>query len=398
VASSGALEGIRVLDVGLLVQGPQAAQLLGDLGADVIKVELPGFGDQARWIPISQGDLRAPFFIGCNRGKRSITLDLRVEAGREVFLRLADGADVVISNFLPGTMAGWGIGYGDLAKRNPRIVYGIGSVFGSLGSDADRKGADLAGQAAGGLIRSTGTGPHDVTPVGVTIADHIGSQNLANGVLAALLARERTGRGQKVEVSLLGGQIYAQASEYTYTFLTGRNPGHADRGHPLLPVFYGVLPTADGHIAIVGVPAPRRASFFQAIGRPELAGDERFNALILTPENQHALFDLLAETFRSRPTAAWEQILRDAGHRYAAVRDYLEVSEDEGAFQNGYLQRIDHPEWGTVTMVGCPIRLSDTPARPAALAPELGQHTEEILLEHGFDWDEISALREAGVT
>jgi crotonobetainyl-CoA:carnitine CoA-transferase CaiB-like acyl-CoA transferase len=360
----GALDGIRVLDLGLLVQGPQAAQLLRDLGAEVIKVELPGLGDQARWIPISLQDLRAPYFVGCNRGKRSITLDLRSEAGRGVFLRLADVADVVISNFLPGTMERWGLGYEELAKRNPRIVYGTGSAFGSQGPDANRKGADLAGQAAGGLISSTGNGPQDVTPVGVTIADHIGSQNLAAGILAALLARERSGRGQQVEVSLLGGLIYAQAS---------------------------------GHIAIVGVPADRRDAFFETVRRPELARDERFHGLLFTPENRETLFELLAETFRTRRTAEWEQILGEAGLRYAAVRDYLEVSEDEAAFENGYLQRVEHPEWGTVAMVGCPIQLSGTPAKPGAVAPELGQHTEEILLELGLAWDEIHRLREAGV-
>ena len=219
--SSGPLAGLRVLDLGLLVQGPQAALLLADLGADVIKIELPGLGDQARWIPISMEDLRAPYFIACNRGKRSVTLDLRKPAGKEVFLRMVERADVVISNFVPGTLDGWGIGYEALAERNPRIVVGSASSFGSVGPDADRRGADLAGQAAGGLIRATGSSSEDLSPVGVTIADHLGSQNLANGVLAALYARERTGRGQHVEVSLLGGQIYAQASEFTYTFLTG---------------------------------------------------------------------------------------------------------------------------------------------------------------------------------
>jgi crotonobetainyl-CoA:carnitine CoA-transferase CaiB-like acyl-CoA transferase len=393
----GALEGVRVLDLGLLVQGPQAAQLLRDLGADVIKVELPGLGDQGRWIPISLEDLRPPYFVGCNRGKRSITLDLRVAAGRDVFLRMLEQADVVISNFVPGTMENWGLGYEALAERNPRLVWGSGSTFGPGGPDSSRKGADIAGQAAGGLISSTGTGPENVGPVGVTIADHVGSQNLAAGILAALFARERTGRGQKVEVSLLGGQIYAQASEYTFSFLTGRNPGHADGGHPLIPVIYGVLRTANGHIALVGVPEAQRNAFFELVGRPELARDQRFNALLLTPENRRALFDLLGEIFVERPTEEWEKILGEAGLRFAAVRDYLQVAQDEGVYENGYLQRVNHPDWGEIPMVGCPIRLSDTPAQPAAFAPELGQHTEEVLLEHGLEWEEIVSLREAGV-
>jgi len=393
----GALEGIRVLDLGLLVQGPQAAQLLRDLGADVLKVELPGLGDQSRWIPISLEDRRAPYYVGCNRGKRSLTLDLRKQAGREVFLRMVDSADVVISNFLSGTLERWGLGYEVLAERNPRLVYGAGSTFGPVGPDAGRKGADLAGQAAGGLIRSTGSGDHDLGPVGVTIADHVASQNLANGVLAALIARGRTGRGQKVEVSLLGGQIYAQAAEYTFTFLTGRNPGPADGGHPVIPMIYGILPTADGHVAIVGVRNEEREHFFDVVGRPDLHQQERFRVPLLTPDRRRDLFDRLAETFREKSTAEWERILGDAGLRYAAVRDYLDVASDEGVYANGYLQKVAHPEWGELSMPGCPIRMSDTPSQPGMLAPELGQHSEEVLLELGLAWDEIAKLREDGV-
>jgi CoA:oxalate CoA-transferase len=392
---SGALAGYRVLDLGLLVQGPQAALLLCDLGADVIKIELPGLGDQARWIPISAEDLRAPYFIACNRGKRSVTLDLRIEAGREVFLRLLETADVLISNFVPGTLEKWGLGYEILAERNPRLVMGSGSSFGPLGPDAERRGADLAGQAAGGLVRATGSGPHDASPVGVTLADHIGSQNLAAGVLAALLARERTGRGQHVQVSLLGGQIYAQAAEYTCTFLTGQDLPPPAGGHPLIPMIYGLVPTRDGQLALVGVPDVDRPRFFELIGRAELAKDPRFDRLLLTHETRRALFELLADSFRTRTTAEWEEILREAGFRYAPVRNRSEVERDQGVLENGYLQRIDHPEWGAITMVGTPIRFSDTPAVPGALAPELGQNTEEVLLEIGLEWDEIVRLREA---
>ena len=391
----GALEGIRVLDLGLLVQGPQAGQLLRDLGAEVIKVELPELGDQGRWIPISLDDLRGPYFIGCNRGKRSIALDLRRSEGRDVFLRLAETADVMLSNFVPGTLDRWGLSYEDVSARNPRIVYATGSTFGPLGPDASRRGADIAAQAAGGLVTTTGTGPADRGPVGATIADHIGSQNLVAGVLAALLARERTGRGQKVEVSLLGGQIYAQASEYTYAFLTGRDPGPAHGGHALVAMIYGLVPTADGQLALVGVAAEDRERFFETIGRPELGRDERWNRLLFTNETRIALFEALASTFRAKTTAEWERILGEGGFRYAAVRSHLEVAEDPGAYENGYLQRVDHPEWGTLPMPGCPIRLSDTPAQPGSFAPELGQHTEEILLELGLAWEEIEKLREA---
>src|SRR5579875_679982 len=161
----GALDGLKVVEAGLLVQGPQAAATLHDWGAEVIKVELPGFGDQSRWVITPEGDGRPPYFIGCNRGKRSVTVDLRTPAGREIFLRLAEWADVVVTNFTPGTMDAWGLSYRDVSSRNPAVVYAAGSTFGALGLDATREGADLAGQAAGGLVATTGTDGGDPTPV-----------------------------------------------------------------------------------------------------------------------------------------------------------------------------------------------------------------------------------------
>jgi crotonobetainyl-CoA:carnitine CoA-transferase CaiB-like acyl-CoA transferase len=392
----GALDGIRVLDLGLLVQAPQCGLLLADMGADVIKVELPGFGDQARWIPLSLDDLRAPYFIGVNRGKRSVTCDLRTEGGRDVFLRLAETADVMLSNFKPGTLDAWGLGYDDVAARNPRIVYACGSLFGPEGPAATREGADLAGQAAGGLISTTGTDSGEPTPVGATIADHIASLNMSAGVLAALVARERTGRGQRIDVSLLGGQIYAQASEYTAFFLTGRQPGRANFGHPLLHAAYGILPTSDGWVAIVGVPPAGRAAFYEAVGRPELADDERFQPLLYTPEVKLQLFEILRAEFPKRSTAEWCERLAAAGARFAPVQTYEQAAVDPHVTANGYVVEVEHPDWGTIKSIGSPIAMSDTPVMPGVRAPELGENTEEVLLELGFEWDELNALRESG--
>lgn len=388
----GALDGIKVIEVGLLVQGPQAAATLADMGAEVVKVELPGIGDQARWVLIGDGDMRSAYFQACNRGKRSVALDLRTADGVAVFKRLAAQADVVISNFKPGTMDAWGVGYDDLAALNPGLVYATGSAFGSLGPEALREGADIAGQAAGGLISSTGVDGGEPTPVGVTIADHIASQHLAAGVLAAIIARWRTGRGQKVEASLVGSQIWAQAAEYTHYFLSGRLPGRANHGHPLIHGAYGIFRTSDGWIAIVGVTPPVRPAFYAAVGKPHLAHDKRFDPVLFSGAIRADLFDELRDALVDRTTAEWCETFRSIGVRYAPVRNYAEVATDEQVFLNGYLQHVEHPEYGEMTMVGTPVQFSDTPSAPAVVAPELGQHTEEVLVEYGFTWDEIADL------
>ena len=393
---AGPLQGIKVLDAGLLVQGPQAAALLSDMGADVIKVELPGFGDQARFIPLSMEDFRSAFFTACNRGKRAVTLDLRTPAGANIFKRLADSADVVVSNFKPGTMEGWGLGYDDLVESNPRIIWAAGSTFGPLGPDAQREGADLAGQAAGGLISTTGRDGDPPTPVGVTIADHIGSLNMAAGILAALCARHGTGRGQRVEVSLLGGQIWAQAAEYSHFLLTEKVPGRANNGHPLIPALYRIFPTADGWLGLIGVPPDAQDAFFAALGRPELALDERLQAPLLPPDALAWLLGEVEAAFKTASTAHWCAALQAAGVRYAPVRDYREAAADPGAWENGYFALAKDAQGNTHRVVGTPIRMSETPLTPAATAPALGEHTDDILREAGYDDSEIKAFRDAG--
>jgi len=391
----GALDGIRVLEAGLLVQGPQCAALLGEWGADVVKVELPHYGDQSRWLPAASDTRDSAYFLACNRGKRSVTVDLRVDAGRDVFLRLCEWADVVITNFKPGTMDAWGVGYDAVAARNPRVVYATSSTFGDAGDGAHREGADLSAQAAGGIISTTGVRGGDPTPIGATIADHIASLNLAAGITAALLARERSGRGQHVATSLVGGQIWAQASEITSYLLTGRVGGPANRSNPIIPGVYGIFPTADGWLAIVGVGGRARAAFFATIGRPELV--ERFPANLYWDDDKAALFPILDEVFRTKTTAAWEEILTAAGVRHAPVRDHAAVVADPSMWANGYFTEVPEPAPPALTrVVSSPVRFSATPSQPATHAPELGQHTEEVLLEHGYSWEDIAALRDAG--
>ena len=391
----GPLDGVRVLEAGLLVQGPQAALTMLEWGADVIKIELPGFGDQSRWLPVSREDRRSPFFTAYNRGKRSMTIDLRLPAGRDVFLRLVEGADVVITNFKPGTMEAWGVGYADAAARNGRIIYGMGSSFGPLGPDAAREGADLSAQAAGGLISTTGGAGADPSPIGATIADHISGQNLLAGILAALYARERTGRGQLVETSLLGGQIWAQAGEFTRYLLSGQVSGPSDRGHPMVPGLYGMFPTADGWIAIIGVVGPARDLFYRTIGRPDLI--ERFPELLYFQDDKAELWPILDEAFSSKTTREWCDLLGAAGLRFAPVRDHAAVVADAGVRANGYIAPVGDPDGSDSTLVvRTPVRFSGDTAPAGSHLPELGEHTEEVLLEAGYSWEEITALSAEG--
>ncbi|HWE54004.1 MAG TPA: CoA transferase [Acidimicrobiales bacterium] len=389
----GALDGVKVLEVGLLIQGPQATATMHDWGAEVIKVELPNFGDQARWLLTPDGGGRSPYFLCANRGKRSVTVDLRVPDGRDVFLKLAEWADVVVSNFKPGTMEQWGLGYAELSARNPMLIVATASTYGPLGPDSTREGADLAGQAIGGVMMTVGCDGDEPSPIGATIADHIGSQNVLAGILAALLARTRTGRGQQVDTSLLGGQIWAQASEYTSFLQTGRVPRRSNHGHSLVAGLYAIYPTADGWIAIVGVVGGIRQTFYELIGRPDLA--ESFASPLYTEDDKDALYKEMAPVFSTRSTEEWCAIFTAAGIRHAPVRDYAAVAADPGVWENGYLIKADDAG-GNDDVVGTPVRFSDTPARTAGTVPELGQHTEEVLIEVGYSWEDIARLQGSG--
>ena len=391
----GVLDGYTVLDLAVLVQGPQAAATLHDLGASVIKVELPGLGDLGRVIWVSDEDDRSPYYEACNRGKRSVAIDLRTPGGKDAIERLVAGADVLIHNFVPGTMEAWGLSHEELSAINPELIYATGSSFGPIGPKSTREGADMTGQAEGGLMFASRIdgGPPIVN--GAVIADHVGCQNMVAGILAALLHREKGGGGQRVDVSLVGGMVYAQASEITYTLLSGENPDRTHSGHPIIRSLLHTVEAADGWIHVLSGTGPEWPGFARALGRPDLADDERFQAVMLTAEARAEVVAVLDESFPTKTVAEWEAILGELGVRYGLVRDYESIANDAAMFDNGYLRRVEHPD-GPRTVIGTPIRLSATPLAPAAVAPELGQHTEEVLLEHGFSWDDIESLRDRG--
>ncbi|MGI9624807.1 MAG: CoA transferase, partial [Acidimicrobiales bacterium] len=207
---------------------------------------------------------------------------------------------------------------------------------------------------------------------------------------------EQTGVGQRVEVSLLGGQIWAQASELTHASLGGAQHPRANRGHGLIPAIYGIFPTSDGWIGMIGVPPHQKEGFCRALGRPEMIDDERVQAFMLTPDQRESLFADLDEIFKTRTTDEWMERMNAEQQRVARVNDYSDVLDDEMAYINGYLMEAEHPEWGTVKLPGSPVWMSDTPMEPATVTPELGQHTEEVLLEAGFSWEEITDLRDRG--
>ena len=393
---AGPLQGIRVLDFSIVVQGPQCAAMLADLGADVIKIERKDYGDVARLIPIDLADRRSAYYFACNRGKRSVALDITVPAGLEVALKLIETADVMVTGFVPGVMERLGLGYDVCSAVNPRLIYATASALGAEGPDAQRKGVDLVGQAVGGLMRTTGQDGEFPTPAGAVIADSAGGLALAIGIVAALFHRERMGTGQRVDSSLLGGQIWLQAGEMSYYLMAGRNTERANRGHPRIAGVYRVFETGDGHLVIAGVTEREREGFFRAIDRPDLAADPRFSSAGGLLAHLSDLVAILEPVFRARTTAEWVERFGRENQRFAPVNDYRAVEAYEQAHANGYLRRVAHPEWGDMTIVGNPVTLSETPADPGATAPELGQHMEEVLLEAGYTWDEISALRERG--
>ncbi len=389
------LDGIRVLDFTMFQQGPQATMVLADMGADVLKVESPVFGDLGRHLTYHGSDNFSSYFLAHNRGKKSITVHLKTEGGQEIIRRLVERCDVLAHNFRPGVMERLGLAYEDVRALNPAIIYARASGWGSKGPKARHPSFDVAAQARSGLVGVTGEPDGFPLPAGAAVADYAGAMNLVIGILAALLVRERTGVGQQVESSLLGASVAMQAWEIQ-TYLIGGQWRKAGRGHPYLPTIWRVFKTADSYAVVGGMPENRWPAFCRALGMPELQEDPRFENFFARRDHLDELYDILDGVFLRRTTEEWMKVLEPADMICAPVATYADVVADPQVLENDYIVGVQHPNRGPMQVVGSPLRFSETKIEVQAAAPELGQHTEETLLELGYTWDDIAAFREKG--
>jgi glutaryl-CoA transferase len=374
----GPLEGVRVLDLTRVVAGPYCSMFLGDLGADVVKVEQPGSGDDTRgWGPPFAGGESA-YFLCINRNKRSLTLDLKSKRAVEVLRQLVKAADVVIENFRPGTMEHLGLGEADLRKLNPRLVYASLTGFGADGPMSDWPGYDLIVQAWGGLMSITGAADGEPVKVGVAIIDLVAGLMLGKAITAALFAREKIGVGQRIDTSLLEAEVASLINVGSNYLVGGQIPRRWGNAHPNI-VPYQNFKTADGYLVIGVASEVIWKRFCRAIGRDDLAGDARYANNSKRVENRAALIELLSEMFLQRDNSAWFKLLTDAEVPCAPVQSIDQVFQAPQVLHRQMRIEIDHPTAGKVPMAGIPVKFSVTPASVRLPPPLLGEHNGEIL-------------------
>ena len=390
------LTGYRVLDLSVWQQGTYATTMLADMGADVIKIESYANPDPGRGLGALNGTATPnAYFNSLNRGKRSILLDLKNEAGQAVFWRLVREADVFHNNMRGGVMERLGITYETLSAANPRIIFSNATAWGPVGPHAHAGSMDLLAQARGGFMSVTGEAGGPPTPAGFPQADHVGALVSGYAIVLALLNRERTGEGQQVDTSLYGSQLCIQSFGITGTIWSGVDRGrttHADR-----PPTWNQFQAGDGKWFMIGaLPADKWwPQFCDVMGRPDLADDPYRTAAQRMERNGEVIAQMDA-VFQTKTRDEWVAAFQARGLLVEPVLDYLEIEQDEQAWANDYLVRVPDGAGQEWTMVGSPVRMSKTPAVIERMAPEFGQHTEEVMLEAGYGWEEIEALRAGG--
>jgi formyl-CoA transferase len=403
-----ALGHIRVLDLSRVLAGPWCSQNLADLGADVIKVERPGVGDDTRsWGPPYLRDAEgrdtseAAYYLAANRGKRSITLDIASAEGQEIVRALARQADVVLENYKVGQLKKYGLDYESLKREKPDLVYCSVTGFGQNGPYAQRAGYDFIVQGMGGFMSITGE--RDALPgggpqkAGIAIADLMTGMYATIAVLAALTHRDRTGEGQYIDMALLDVQVAMLANMGSNYLASSKAPVRWGNAHPNI-VPYQTFATADGHIIVAVGNDGQYAKFVEAGGRPELASDARFVSNPLRVRNREILVPILAEMVKSKTKQEWIDQLEAAGVPCGPINNLEEVYENPQVAARGLQVDLPHPSGGTARMVRSPMKLSATPARCDLPPPLLGQHTEQVLRDLlGKSDDEIAALRGKGI-
>lgn len=404
---TGPLEGIRVLECGGYLSAPSAGYMMGDLGAEVIKIEDRVKGDPVRGMSSTFGrgmimpDGTNILFETANRNKKSLTLDLKKEKGKELLYRLIAKADVFCTNYSPSAIDSLGIDYQTLKKHNPKLVYGLATGYGSLGPDSEKRAFDPIAQARSGIMFTVGD--PDGPPLQITgaIFDQVTGTLLVNGILAALAARDRQGIGQQVEVSLLGSGIHMQAYNINVTLLRGRpmpRPSPKTLKNPLANNYE----CADGKWLLLCEAQSDRFwhTFCAALGIENLEKDAKFATAKDRRDNFLELAGILAKTFKTRPRDEWLDILQTQGEgmAFSPILEPTELTSDTQILTNEYITDVDHPTLGRVKMLGLPVKFSETPASIRECAPNFGQHTEEVLMSVlGYTWEDIEKLKDEEV-
>ena len=401
---SGPLHGFRVLDLSRILAGPWASQMLADLGADVIKIERPGSGDDTRgwgppYMPGEDGEAssEAAYFHGANRGKRSVCIDMAQPEGQALIRALAAVSDVLIENFKVGGLQKYGLDYASLGKLNPRLVYCSITGFGQDGPYAARAGYDFMIQAMGGIMSVTGEPDGQPMKIGVALADVLTGLYAANAIQAALIHQRVSGEGQHIDMALLDVQVAALANQAMNYLATGISPGRLGNAHPNI-VPYQAFETDDGFIILAIGNDAQFARFCALAGREELAADERFRSNSARVRHREQLVPQVAEIMRGKSSAGWLEALNGQGIPCGPINDIGQVFEDPQVRHRGLRLELEHPAIGSVASVANPIRLSRTPIEYRQAPPLLGAHTDAVLAELlGYDPERIASLREAGV-
>jgi crotonobetainyl-CoA:carnitine CoA-transferase CaiB-like acyl-CoA transferase len=393
---AGSLTGLKVIDLSHVMAGPTCAMLLADMGADVIKVEkIPGGDDARRMAPPTIAGESAAFLM-MNRNKRGIALDLKTEAGHTVLSRLLQDADVLIENYRRGAMERMGFGYQALRASNPRLIYCSISGFGRTGPYADRGGFDLVAQGMSGLMSITGEGA-GCPPVklGAPVTDITAGILSCVGILAALHSRASSGQGQMVDTSLFEAGIIHTYWQSAIAFATGQAPGPMGTGHPLNAP-YQAFPAADGWITVGAANQGNWLRLLEALEAPELGYDPRFANNTERMRNLPALNAALTPLFKHRSSAEWLRRLEEAGVPAGPVLDVNQMHADPQTLAREMIVETTHPKAGQVRAIGLPIKFSDTPGGLRRAAPVLGQHTREVLRDHGFSDTQIDQMAALG--